>query len=122
MNVSQSLLLDGQSWAPALENFTNMQWQVGLIFGPAALVKKALPGLRSAFANVELMGCSTADEIHGLDVHTNSLVLTLIHFEKTPVRVISMPVSDGQSLTVGDSYSDIENSIQESWLMLCTDY
>lgn len=35
MNVSQSLLLDGQSWAPALENFTNMQWQVGLIFGPA---------------------------------------------------------------------------------------
>lgn len=103
MNVSQSLLLDGQSWAPALENFTDTQWQVGLIFGPAALVKKALPGLRSTFANVAFMGCSTADEIYGLDVHTNSLVLTLIRFEKTPVRVISMPVSDGQSLTVGEN-------------------
>jgi hypothetical protein len=103
MNVSQSLLLDGQSWAPALENFTDTQWQVGLVFGPATLLKTALPGLRGTFPGVDFMGCSTADEIYGLEVHSHSLALTLIRFEKTPLRMISVDVTAGQSQQVGEN-------------------
>lgn len=101
MKVIQSQLVQGETWAPALDNFTDTQWQVGLLFGPPERVKEALPGLRKMFPAVEFMGCSTADEIYGLEVHSASLVLTLVHFAQTPLRVISLDVPDGESEQVG---------------------
>lgn len=106
MQVVQSQLLQGESWAPALENFSATPWQVGLLFGEPQMVREALPELRKMFPSTEFMGCSTADEIYGLEVHSNSVALSLIHFAKTPVRMISLDIPAGQSEQVGQKLAE----------------
>lgn len=78
--------------------------QLVLIFGASAVLRDpaVLTAVRGDFPGALIFGCSTAGEIHGAHVRDDSLILTAIHFEKTRLRLASVPVTSAlDSLQAG---------------------
>lgn len=71
-----------------------------LAFGSVAALQASAPALQAAFARSHLVGCSTAGEISGEGVADDSLVVTALHFENTPVVQVSTVLAD-----MGDSFA-----------------
>ncbi len=72
-----------------------------LIFGSSALIKEgsAVSELRKSYPNAIFIGGSTSGEITGTNVNDNTVVATLIEFEKTKIKYASEKVE-----TVEDSF------------------
>lgn len=71
-----------------------------LAFGSVAALQASAPALQAAFARSHLVGCSTAGEISRDGVADDSLVVTALHFENTPVVQVSTVLAD-----MGDSFA-----------------
>ena len=76
-----------------------------LLFGgtDALASKDWLDGVRSAYPNAALWGCSTAGEICGTRVHDDSVVATAVFFEKTRFHLehVDLDIVDGDSWRAG---------------------
>ncbi len=87
MRVSQSIFLDGQ--IPHLPPSPKPKaGQLVLFFGSSALLSKPANffAIRSAYPDAVIAGCSTAGEIHGTTVSDDTVVVTVVEFQHTPVH------------------------------------
>ncbi len=89
MKLSQSTW-DGKQWRND-ENLSalNSENTLVLIFGELATGQGAIEVLQQMLPNALFTGCSTAGEVSGLHVKEGALVATVIHFEKTKIKMIN---------------------------------
>ncbi len=74
--------------------------QLVFLFGSAPVLGDGcLAGLRDAYPDAHLFGCSTAGEIRGTNVTDGSIVATAIHFDSAEVSGSKVAISDS-----ADSY------------------
>ncbi len=75
-----------------------------LYFGANQLLasKMFFTGMRDAYPDAIIVGCSTAGEILGIDIDDNSIVATAIEFEQTEAKSASLVLDvDGNSFEAG---------------------
>lgn len=78
--------------------------QLVLVFGSVAAITSPglLPGLRAAFGDAALAGCTTAGEISGKGVTDDHLVVTALHFDDPGFEVATTLLADmGDSAAAG---------------------
>ena len=87
MHICQSQWLEGPGWK-VKSGSPLPHPQLVLVFGATDLLKRAdlMADITSTYAGAQIVGCSTAGEICGVEVVDNSLVATAIHFDRTVVR------------------------------------
>ena len=105
MQVEQSLWTETNGWQPSPLGKLGDQAQLVLLFGSPAVLKldRYTQPLRQAYPKAQMLGCSTAGEICGVQVTDESLVATAIHFEHTQIRGQAIRLEAGEtSLAVGD--------------------
>ena len=93
MKLFQSAFKDG-AWLEALPE--SNQAQLVLAFGDRTLIGQEgiRQQLESAFPSAEIIGCTTSGEIHNVELYTDSISLTAIEFENTPIQVVDQNVQD----------------------------
>ena len=86
---------DGKHWQDAEEiKQLNSDNTLVLLFGSINNENHAIQQLRNYLPDALLAGCSTAGEVSGVRVHDNALVVTVICFEKTPIRMLRLKMPD----------------------------
>ncbi len=67
---------------------------LGLVFGThdTATAGQALAELRDKYRHIEIVGCSTAGEVMGETLSDDSLVVAIVRFDRTSIRVASEPI------------------------------
>lgn len=91
-----------------LPNMTAVQ-QLVLIFGDASFLDKTAPFeiLSAQYPHAIFMGCSSAGEILANRIHDNSLVIALIEFESTTLRLAQVAIHNpSESRTIGRFLAD----------------
>ncbi|CCN83258.1 putative FIST domain protein [Vibrio nigripulchritudo SFn27] len=85
----------GEQWK-GLEDIKALDSEntLALLFGSLDSSQEAIKRLREAMPNTLLTGCTTAGEVSGLQVHENALVATFVCFEKTPIRMLRLRITD----------------------------
>lgn len=113
MEIRQLLVrdqaLENQSLSRLLEPLTALSPQLVIAFGCTTQLSR--PGLTeiltTAFPGTAIVGCSTAGEILGPQVESDSLALTAIHFERTSVRLVHAELTSmDQSSACGEALGD----------------
>ena len=105
MNITQCRLADGIfSSSHALP----ADAQLLLVFGARSLLQEAelFARLRQSCPDAYIVGCSTAGEIIGTEIHDNSVVLTAIRFNSTQVRMAKGEIANADgSHVAGEALS-----------------
>lgn len=103
MKVSTHQFVDN-SWTPSF-NPSDASRAMVLCFGASSYINRPEPiqDLAQAFPNAAFIGCSSAGEIHGLEVYDDTLTVAVVHFDSTPVRIASERVTTATSLDAGRS-------------------
>jgi len=101
MKNKQLLFTTNNGWKEVSSKGEMNEAGLILIFGSSALIKEgtAVSELRKNHPNAIFVGGSTSGEITGTNVHDNTVVATLIEFEKTKIKYASEKVD-----TVEDSF------------------
>jgi len=91
MNVYQNIYIDGQ-WRTPLESMPEAS--LVLLFGDRNIVAehKVRAALSASFPEAVLLGCTTAGEIIGTEIHDESLCLTAVQFDSASVEVVSASI------------------------------
>lgn len=91
------------NWQPALPSQTGVQ--LVLVFGGSdVLDADRFNELRQAWPDALLIGGTTAGEIQDTEVHDNSIAVTAIRFDHTPVRLAQQTITDAsQSEAAGQA-------------------
>ena len=88
MKVEQRLWKESLGWNGALPGELGASAQLVFLFGSRSVIGD--PGIlaeaRRAYPNARWIGCSTAGEIGGIQVHDDSLVLTAVSFDSTRIE------------------------------------
>ena len=95
MRIQTTLYRPESGWSLAPDPTLDSPSTLVLGFGAAGLGAEAAPfdALRQTFPNAVLLGCSTAGEIAGVEVHDDCLSVAAIHFEHTQLRHASAEVA-----------------------------
>lgn len=108
MRSAQSFWTEANGWSGDPDGSANL----ALIFGGVDAITNTenWSTIRSRFPRAILMGCSTGGEIHGADVFDESLSVTALTFENTPLRATEAEVesadgSFGAGCAVGRALS-----------------
>ncbi len=116
METSQYVWQEEKGWIPRLES--NQKAQLLLIFGTREILQKAelIDEIKVTFPNSDLIGCSTAGEISATKVLDDSLVLTVINFEKTTIKGHSLKIQNshesyriGKELATGIDHEGLQH-------------
>ncbi|WP_104402715.1 FIST signal transduction protein [Vibrio penaeicida] len=84
---------DGKHWQSSEDiKRLNSDNTLALLFGSINNGKDAIKQLRNHLPNASLTGCSTAGEVSGVQVHDSALVVTIVCFEKTPIRMLRLKI------------------------------
>lgn len=105
MQIEQSLWTEAAGWQPSPPGNLGEKAQLVLLFGSPAVLKRGSfqLDLKQAYPKADLLGCSTAGEICGVQVTDESLVATAIHFEQTQIQGQAIRLEAGESsLAAGD--------------------
>lgn len=98
MKIKQEIYTSDKGWLTKSENtnFDVSSCNIVMAFGAKDLVnsKEAYQNLWEKYPNSEIITCSTAGEIAGLNVQDNTIVSTAIEFEKTEVKPIVVNIED----------------------------
>ncbi|HAR96085.1 MAG TPA: hypothetical protein DCR97_09010 [Deltaproteobacteria bacterium] len=75
--------------------------QLVLLFGSRSIIEKQqfFEEVKHTYPKAYVFGCSTSGEIHGTEVEDDSLVVTAVHFQQTPLKGACVNIAD-----VGNSY------------------
>lgn len=89
MQIEQARWTTAGGWEPGLPRTMGESASLILVFGSTTVLRDghALDEVRSSHPGVPLFGCSTAGEILGTQVRDESLVVSVIRFEHTTVRL-----------------------------------
>lgn len=104
MNTIQCKWTREYGWESALPTGGAHPAQLVLVFGAADVLRNAalMKQARAAFPHAIWLGASTAGEIAGTRVADESLVLTAITFERTPIQGACVALAEaGNSLEAG---------------------
>jgi hypothetical protein len=84
----------GRGWSEAIDVANDSPGTLVLAFGASSFATDVQPfqDLRRALPNAQLIGCSTAGEIHGTKVHDDSIAVAIVRFEHTSVAAASADV------------------------------
>lgn len=105
MQVSQTIFLGGQAPQFPLSHPLNAG-QLVLFFGSSSLLSNPanFQVVRTAFPDGIIVGCSTAGEIHGTTVSDETLVVTVVDFEHTPLHFSKVDIQEAsQSFSAGQA-------------------
>ena len=107
MRAEQTLWLTS-GWNPDFSTLDDAQ--LVLVFGGGTQMhhEQAMAALRDMYKDAVLVGCSTAGEIAGIDVHDDTLVATAIRFDevKTQLATVSLDDVDNDSHAAGKSVAE----------------
>ena len=101
MKTEQRLWTQARGWQPASAGPWSLSAQLILVFGATAILQdpELTAQIRKFYPMAHLLGCSTAGEVCGAQVLEDSLVVTAVHFDHTPVRMAHVrldPQSDSR--------------------------
>ncbi|MBE9028307.1 FIST C-terminal domain-containing protein [filamentous cyanobacterium LEGE 11480] len=99
MRIQQQIWTVADGWKGNLTSESGDRVQLLLVFGsPMVLTQPSWrEDLRQCYPNAQLLGCSTAGEITGIQVLDDSLVVTAIEFEQTQVKGAAIQLLPGES-------------------------
>jgi hypothetical protein len=97
MQTAQHLWTDAAGWQPGLPAGQQAVARLILVFGSAELLRRDRPftDLREAYPGASVVGCSTAGEVEGVAVHDDSLVATVIRFERSSFDCVEVELPAG---------------------------
>lgn len=105
MQVSQSIFRDGQ--IPQIRRSPKPKTgQLVLFFGSSDLLSNPayFHAVRSAFPDAIIAGCSTAGEIHDTTVSDDTVVVTIVDFERTSLHFSKVNILEAsQSFSAGQA-------------------
>lgn len=108
MNISQHVFTANDP--PHFENPPSCRAsQLILVFGSTALLGDSVNffAIRKAFPAGMIVGCSTAGEIHGTSVQDDTLVVTVVNFERTGLQFTKADVdAPPQSYATGQRLAE----------------
>ena len=116
MKVAQYQWSESLGWKPGPPGSLGDSAQLVLLFGSTNLIKARthVEEIRRLYPKALLFGCTTAGEIHGVEVADSSLSVTAVSFEHSFVRETHIPLTDaGMSHAVG---RDIARSLDAQGL------
>lgn len=102
MNTYQNIFKDGR-WQEPLEKITNAQ--LVIVFGDRTHVKDQYSNIKAHFPEAEIVGCTTAGEILGVDLYDGTLCLTAVEFSHTKIAVTHAKV-EGAVFDVGKQLAE----------------
>lgn len=99
MLLSTYQFKSGGGWDSALESSLDSETTLVIVFGAsdAEQLTAALSELCAAFPRSVLMGCSTAGEIYGRSLEDDTLVVAVMKFSRTAVRLATRQITDAKS-------------------------
>jgi len=88
MNICQSRWESGSGWKVKVGS-PLAEPQLVFVFGATALLKEAglMAEIKAQNPGAQIVGCSTAGEISGVEVTDNSLIATSVRFDHTKIRL-----------------------------------
>ncbi|GAA5216249.1 FIST signal transduction protein [Corallincola platygyrae] len=92
MKLFQTLVTDGQ-WHPALNHCPFAEPALVFVFGNVEVYRAKQAEIRQQFPQADIVGCSSAGEIHGTQVSDNGLTLTAVKFDDCKVSIASQPLN-----------------------------
>ncbi len=103
MKIEQKRWTKDTGWVFLYEQGLQEKAQLLFLFGNRHMLKnfQLFDEIKAAYPNAHILGCSTAGEIAGTQVHDHSLVATAVYFEKTPVKVVKSKIDQYGSFHVG---------------------
>ncbi|MFK7900106.1 MAG: FIST signal transduction protein [Cyclobacteriaceae bacterium] len=122
MTVEQIIWTPKNQWEMVLDQGLEESAQLVLAFGSRSLLEDDVlyAELSSLYPNAELVSCTTAGSILQDEVLDDSLVVNAIHFEKTNLRVIELPLTGNTYSTAKELFSSLTaDNLQH--IMLFTD-
>jgi hypothetical protein len=92
----------GSSWSPEAPSPDGAAALV-LVFGPRErLTPEALATIHATFPGAVIVGCSTAGEIAGTNVHDDAIVITAVEFDSSHVMAAALDIPEaGSAFDVG---------------------
>lgn len=124
MKVEQAVfsLADGRRVLPGSDEVSRAQ--LVLYFGAKHYLasENFFKSLSEVYPDALLVGCTTAGEIMGNDVHDNSVVTTAIEFDNTAVRSASMLLSEAsESFAAGAKLAEELNDENLACVLIFSD-
>ncbi len=113
---TQSYLYENNEWDTSLDSSLDSKNTLIICFGSTNFdeIQNGFDDICSTFKNSQIMGCSTAGEIHDDLVYDSSLSVIVMKFEKTNLKTISIACDNvEESLNVG---ADISSKLNEDGL------
>lgn len=108
MHVSQRVF--SKIHPPSFDNLPKPNGdRLVLFFGSTELLGDSsyFQAIRSAFPDALIVGCSTAGEIHGINVTDDTLVVTVVDFEKTSLHLSRADIAQpSQSFAAGKTLAE----------------
>ena len=96
MQVEQNRWSQALGWEMKFPNPLCKEAELVFLFGSRAILKKTLPldEIKKAYPNAHFLGCSSAGEIYDTKVTDDTLVLSAVKFDATPIKGVSARISD----------------------------
>jgi hypothetical protein len=88
MKIEQSMWTEAGGWSPGFSEALEQSANLVRIFGATAVLRRArvYEEIRSNYPCANILGCSTAGEIIGIQVSDDSCLATAINFEHTGLQ------------------------------------
>jgi hypothetical protein len=103
MNLETRVFTQTQGWSAPLPGELDSPRTAVIAFGAPATSSETLQQLRHAFPSAQMLGCSTAGEIHHDRIRDDSVVVAIARFDAIVPRVVAAPVGAGAaSFTAGE--------------------
>jgi hypothetical protein len=95
MKVEQQFYSQQTGWKVITNSLVKETIDLALVFGSPELIRKQdlINDITNKYGNAILLGCSTSGEIIGQQVKNDSLTVTAINFEKTPIKSVKVSIS-----------------------------
>lgn len=106
MQTEQRIYSTSEGWNVDEGKAIAKQAQLVFVFGYKELLKNTLlmDAIRASYPNAQIVGCSTAGEIAGIEISDERIVTTAVYFEKTKIKIVKENViSMKQSHEVGEN-------------------
>jgi hypothetical protein len=104
MKVTVHLFVPNTGWLTPLDGAMDSPSTLVLVFGgsKSSPLRSAFSDLSMMFPQAILMGCSSAGEIYGRTLTDDGLVVAVIRFERSTLKLIAIPLSNAaESFNVG---------------------
>ena len=106
MKLEQYCCNAKSEWSLISGTLDPAQAQLLLVFGSREALSdpSKTDWIRARYPQAAMLGCSSAGEICGTQVFDDTLVVTAIHFDNTPVKLVESEISDaGDSFDAGEA-------------------